>query len=130
MDPVTLILNALVAGVAAGAKDTASMAISDAYAGLKAKLKTLLANRKDGQLVLARYEESPQTWEVPLSAELAAAGADEDEGLVRAAQAVLSVADEPGWRAGKYTIQVSGGQGVQVGDRNIQHNVFGASPER
>jgi hypothetical protein len=130
MDPVTLILTALAAGAAAGAKDTASTAVKDAYAGLKAKIKTLLSRRKDGELVLARYEESPRTWEAPLASELAAAGADKDEGLVTAAQAVLSMADEPGWRAGKYTVQIHGGQGVQVGDRNVQHNVFGTPPER
>src|SRR5215831_15356029 len=110
MDPVTLILTALVAGAAAGAKDTAAAAIKDAYTGLKAKVTARLARRKDGALVLARYEESPRAWEGPLSAELAAAGAGEDAGLVAAAQAVLAVADEPGWRAGKYTVQVSGGQ--------------------
>jgi hypothetical protein len=98
MDPVTLILTALTAG----AKDTASSPVKDAYAGLMAELKTRLAGR-DGERVLARYQENPQTWESQLAAELTAAGADRDEGLVTSAQALMSVADEPGWRAGKYT---------------------------
>jgi hypothetical protein len=99
MEPVTLILTAL----AAGASDTASPAVKDAHAGLKAELRTRLEGR-EGEEAVARYEDAPQTWESRLAAELAAAGADRDEGLVRSAQALLSVADEPGWRAGKYAV--------------------------
>jgi len=36
--------------------------------------------------------------------------------------------DLPGARAGKYDVQVHGGQGVQVGDHNTQTNTFGAPP--
>ena len=130
MEPVTLILTALGAGAALGVKDTASAAVKDAYEGLKALAKKRLACRKDGELVLARYEEAPDTWEVLLAAKLAAVGADADADLVTAAQAVMHLADEAGMRAGKYNVQVHGGQGVQVGDQNIQHNTFGAALDR
>jgi hypothetical protein len=43
-----------------------------------------------------------------LGAELAAAGADRDEGILTEAEAVMSVADAPGWRAGKYTVEMPG----------------------
>jgi hypothetical protein len=33
--------------------------------------------------------------------------------------------DAAGSSAGKYRVTVSGSQGVQVGDDNIQHNTFG-----
>jgi hypothetical protein len=100
MDPVALILTALTAG----AKDTASPPVRDAYAGLKAELATRLAGR-DGEVLLSRYEADPRAGRSELATELAAAGAAGDDGLVRSAQALLSVADEPGWRAGKYTVQ-------------------------
>src|ERR1700722_6846176 len=43
MDPVTLIVAALVAGAAAGLKDTASSAIKDAYNGLRGLVLRRLA---------------------------------------------------------------------------------------
>jgi hypothetical protein len=130
MDPVTLIVTALAAGAALGVKDTASAAVKDAYEGLKALVKRRFAGRRDGELVLARYEQAPQTWEGPLAAELTAAAAGADGELVAAAQALMGLADAAGSRAGKYHVVVSGGQGVQVGDHNTQDNTFGAAPDR
>lgn len=126
MEPVTLILTALGAGAALGVKETASAAVKDAYDGLKALVRGRLATRRDGELVLARFEEAPETWKDPLAAELAAAGAGRDAGLVAAAQALMRLADATGSQAGKYAVQVTGGQGVQVGDHNAQHNTFGS----
>lgn len=130
MDPVTLILTALGAGAALGAKDTASAAVKDAYEGLKAQVKKRFEGRPDGELVLARYEEAPGSWKGPIAAELTAAGADADVDLVAAAQALMTLVDEAGTRVGKYNVQVHGGQGVQVGDYNTQHNTFGPTPDR
>ena len=129
MDPVTLILTALAAGAALGVKDTASAAVKDAYEGLKALVKNRFTGRRDGELVLARYEEAPDSWEGPLAAELTGVGAAADVELVAAAQAVMRLVDEAGSRAGKYNVQVHGGQGVQVGDGNIQHNTFGVASD-
>jgi hypothetical protein len=126
MDPVTLILTALAAGAAAGAKDTASAAVKDAYEGLKALVKNRFAGRRDGELALARYEESPDTWKEPMAAELTATQAGNDTHLVLAAQELMRLVDESGHQAGKYNVLVSGGQGVQVGDQNTQYNTFRA----
>jgi hypothetical protein len=128
MDPITLIVTALAAGAALGLKDTASAAVKDAYNGLKALVKKRFAGRPDAELVLTKYEKAPETWQAPLTAELDQAGADRDADLVAAAQALMSLVDEAGTRAGKYTVDVRGAQGVQVGDRNYQRNVFNAPP--
>jgi hypothetical protein len=130
MDPVTLILTALAAGAALGVKDTASAAVQDAYEGLKALVRKRLAGRRDGEMVLARYEDAPDSYKAPLAAELNAVGADADVDLVAAAHAVMRLADAAGMLAGKYNVRVHGGQGVQVGDGNIQHNTFGTTPGR
>ena len=90
-------------------------------------MKKRLAGRRDGELILARYEESPEIWEGPLSAELTANGAVQDADLVAAAQLLMSLADAAGSQAGNYNVNVSGSQGVQVGDHNAQTNTFGAS---
>ena len=126
MDPVTLIVTALAAGAAAGLKDSASSAVRDAYAGLKALVKNKLRGRPDADMVLARHEEAPKTWRAPLEAELLEAGADQDPNLAQAAQVLMNLVDEAGARSGKYAVDARGAQGVQIGDDNRQENVFRA----
>jgi hypothetical protein len=128
MDPVTLIVTALAAGAASALQDGASAAVKDAYARLRAAVCKRLAGRPDGDLVLARHEAAPQTWQAPLTAELSEAGAGEDAGVTAAAQALMELLDAAGSQAGKYAVVVSGSQGVQVGDRNTQTNTFGPGP--
>jgi hypothetical protein len=128
MDPITLIVTALAAGAALGVRDTASSAVEDAYAGLTALVRERLGDRPDGELVLARHEQAPETWRAPLIAELGQAGAGNDSGLVAAAVTLMRLVDEAGERTEKYAVDVRGAQGVQIGDGNTQHNVFGASP--
>lgn len=104
MDPVTLILTALVAGAGLGLRGAASAAVTDAYNGLKALVRRKLAGREGGELVLARHEQDPQVWDKPLEQELTAAGAGEDLDLVSAAQALMQLVDAAGSAAGKYAV--------------------------
>jgi len=128
VDPITLIVTALAAGAALGLKDTASSAVRDAYAGLKALVTNRLAGRPGAEMVLSRYEKAPQTWQAPLIAELDEAGVGRDLDLAAAARALMSLVDEAGARAGKYTVDVRGAQGVQIGDHTRQDNVFHVPP--
>ena len=127
MDPITLIVTALAAGAALGVKDTASAMVTDAYAGVKALVKKRLGEGPGAELVLARHEQAPETWQVPLMAELTRAGADGDGDLIAAAKALLDLVGEAGG-TGKYAVDVRGAQGVQIGDHNRQDNVFNAPP--
>jgi hypothetical protein len=70
MDPITLIVTALATGAAQGMTDAASSAVKGADARLKGLAKKRLTGRKDGELVLARHGESPDSWEGLLSAVL------------------------------------------------------------
>jgi hypothetical protein len=126
MDPITLIVTALAAGAVSGITDSASSAVKDAYASLKALVRKRLAGRPDAELVLARHEQAPETWQAPLAAVLGDADADRDTDLLVAAQALLRLVDAAG--AGKYVVDIRGAQGVQVGDRNRQDNVFNVPP--
>jgi hypothetical protein len=126
MDPITLIVTALAAGAALGTQDTVSAMVKDAYAGLKALVKKRLSGRPGAELVLARHEQAPETWRAPLMAELAEIGADGDRDLITAAKALLDLVGDAQGRAGKYTADVRGAQGVQIGDHNRQDNVFNA----
>jgi hypothetical protein len=124
MDPITLIVTALAAGAALGAQDTVSAMVKDAYAGLKALVKKRLGGDPGAELVLAKHEQAPETWQAPLMAELAETGADGDRDLIAAAQALLDLLGVAEGRPGKYTVDARGAQGVQIGDHNRQDNVF------
>jgi hypothetical protein len=128
MDPITLIVTALAAGAVSGITESASSVVKDACASLKALVRKRLAGRPDAELVLARHEQAPQTWQAPLAAMLGEAGADRDTDLVAAAQALLRLVDAAGAGAGKYAVDVRGAQGVQVGDLGRQDNVFHVPP--
>ena len=119
MDPVTLIVAALVAGAAAGLKDTASSAVKDAYNGLKGLVQRKLGARPDGELVLARHEQDPQIWDKPLAQELTASGAGDDPALVAAAQALMQLLDAAGSAAGKYQVSASGHSAAAGRDLNV-----------
>ena len=126
VDPVSLVEVALTAGAAAGVKDVASVAVTDAYAGLKAKVKQRFAGRPAAELVLAEHEADPRAWKGPLAAELATTGVDDE--MVAAAQALMTLIDEAGSQTGKYAVTVQDSQGVQIGDHNTQTNTFGPRP--
>ena len=126
MDPITLIVTALAAGATLGATEAASAAVKDAYASLRALVRKRFAGRPEAELVLTKHDNAPETWQAPLVAELAEVGADRDTDLVAAAHALMSLVDKAGARTGKYTVDVRGAYGVQVGDRNKQDNVFNA----
>jgi hypothetical protein len=128
MDPITLIVTALAVGAAQGLKDSASSAVRDAYAALKSLVKSRLAGRPNAEVLLARHEEAPETWQAPLMAELSEAGADRDADLATAAQALMNLVDEAGTRAGRYAVDARRAQGVQIGDHTRQENVFHAPP--
>jgi hypothetical protein len=125
MEPVSLIATALAAGAASAVQDGASEAVKEAYGRLRDAVRGRLGGRADGELVLARHETAPDTWRVPLEAELSQAGAGNDAGLVDAARALMELVDAAGARAGKYAVTITGSQGVQVGDHNTQVNRFG-----
>ena len=103
--------------------------VKDAYACLKALAKKRLGGGQGAELVLTRHEQAPETWQAPLMAELARTGADGDRDLIAAAQVLLDLISEADGQTGKYTVDVRGAQGVQIGDHNRQNNVFNSPAE-
>jgi len=116
MDPISLIVSAVVAGVSAALQDTAGQTIKDAYAGLKSLLKRKFGGKPLAVSVLDNYEQQPDVWQKRLETQLTEIGADEDEEIIRAAQQVLALADPEGAGAGKYNVTISGGKGIVIGD--------------
>ncbi|MDY7014386.1 MAG: hypothetical protein SVX43_12450 [Cyanobacteriota bacterium] len=85
MEPISLIMAALVAGAAKAAGDAAP----DAYKGLKALIKRKFGGESKAEMVLEEHESDPETYEAPLKKKLAEAGADRDEEILKAAQDLL-----------------------------------------
>jgi hypothetical protein len=106
IEAVELVVTALAAGAAAGAKDTATAAVKDAYAGLKSGVRRLIGHLPD----------DPEE----LAAELAAANVGDDAEVLEAARAVLREADPDG----KYHVTVTDSKGVQIGDGNTMNLDF------
>jgi hypothetical protein len=128
MEPVSLVVTALAAGAGQALRDEARSSVKTAYARLRGLVGKRLGDRPAAEVVLAQYEQAPEVWAEPLKAELAETGADGDPDVVAAAQELMALLDTKGTRSGRYVINVSGGQGVQVGDGNTQTNTFYGGP--
>ncbi|MDJ0747782.1 MAG: hypothetical protein QNJ32_31235 [Xenococcaceae cyanobacterium MO_167.B27] len=107
MDPISLIIAALVAGAAKAAGDAAP----DAYNGLKALIKRKFTDEAKAEMVLEEHETDPETYEAPLKKKLAEAEADKDEEIIKAAQELLKQIKPEESAAGKFNLKV---------DRNFQ----------
>ena len=112
MEPISLIIAALVAGAAKAAGDAAP----DAYKGLKVLIKRKFAGEPKAEMVLEEHEKDPETYEAPLKKKLAEAGADRDEEIVKAAQELLKQLKPEDSAAGKFNLKVAGDIKGIVGD--------------
>jgi hypothetical protein len=122
MEPITLILSALVAGATAALKDTAGKAVKESYEGLKTLIKKKFEGDALAQgMIEAKPEEIKQV-EGLLKTKIAAVGIDKDEEILKAAEAIMKTDDPEGASTGKYDFR--GAKGVQVGDNNTQNNNF------
>lgn len=87
MEPISLILSALVAGAA----KTADSVAQDAYKGLKALIKKRFENqgKSDSVMILDKYEEKPEKTKPLLEDELTEVGADKDKEIIELAEKLL-----------------------------------------
>jgi hypothetical protein len=89
MDPVTLIAAALAAGAGAGITKTASSAVTDTYAALKALVLRKVRNVPGGAVAVEQHESDPDTWGAPVAKALRESGAADDGELVSLARQLL-----------------------------------------
>jgi hypothetical protein len=96
MDPAALIVTALAAGVAEAAKDIAVEEVPKAYQALKklviGKLQSgANMNPQAAESLVEDYEQDPESWEGGLKSKLQKAPLDEQDEIVRQAQALLDL---------------------------------------
>jgi len=123
MDPVSLVVGAMAAGALAGTSQVAGTAVQDAYDALREMVRRRLGGSRAGE-VLEAQDVGSQLWQARLSEAVVGTGIEEDADALRAAQRLMALLDATGAAAGKYTVDLRGAQGVQVGDDNTQHNQF------
>ncbi len=107
MDPVTLIVTALVAGAAAGGQDAVTSLVKDVYGGLKALVLRKVSTVEAGATAVEQHAKNPQVWEGPVKEAITASGADRDEEILAAARRLLEAADPAGAQAGKYAVTIT-----------------------
>jgi hypothetical protein len=128
MDPISVIVAALAAGARAGLTEASSVAVKDAYEGLRELVSRRLRGRSVARAALVEYEKAPHVWQEPPSAELVAVDAGSNAEIISAARRVLALLDEVSTRSGKYVVDMRGAQGAQLGDHNTQTNTFTTRP--
>ena len=129
MDPVTVIVSALVAGAAAGAKDAASQAVKDAYSGLKTLIQQRFSGKPEAEMALAQHEKKPEVWEAPLKDALVNTGVDKDKAILQSAEKLLKLVQPQQVGMGKYSVQIGEAQGVVIGDQAKVDMTFDEKPE-
>lgn len=118
MEPITIIIAALVGGATAAAKDVGKQAVKDAYDGLKGLVVRKFGTKGDVTAALEQAEKKPDSGprRAVLEEELAGVGADQDEELVRQAQALLDLLEAHGAAsATTYTATLTGSGAIAQG---------------
>jgi hypothetical protein len=130
MDPISLIVMALTAGITAAVKDVSGEAVKDAYQGLKRLVRRRLAGDAAAEVALDKHADKPEVWEAPLKDALSQAGADRDKEIVAAAQRLMALVEPEQAAAGRFTVNVSGDvQGLVQGDHATVTMNFGRENE-
>lgn len=119
MDPVSLIVAAVVAGAATGVGEAAESAVKDLYGRLKKMLRQ--ATRTHGEELSDDDLDKLAGDESALKAVIVSVGAADDGELVAQAREVLEASDPEGASIGKYRVTVSGGVVGSIGDGNTTH---------
>ncbi len=122
MDPITLILAALAAGIQA----TAGEAVKDAYAGLKTLLQRKFTGKPVAEVALVEHEKKPDIWKAPLAQGLQETEADQDQDIIAAAQRLIQLAQFQLGDKESTTINIHGPtQGTIIGKQNTITQTFG-----
>jgi len=132
MEYYQLIVDALSAGALEACKATSTKAIKDGYAGLKLmvikywhKIPNVspLENENQAKVFLENLERDPDSKNEIYNALVKIKEVPEVE-LISQSESLLKLIDPKGFTLSKYNVPIKKGQGVQVGDHNIQTNNF------
>lgn len=123
MDPITVIVTALIAGAAAGGSDAAAAAVRDAYAAIRNRLSQAGRDAETTAAIEAN-EAAPGENVAAIEAAVTRTGLGSDQEAGAAASRLLANLSSDRIEQAKSLIDLSHAQGVQVGDHNTQNNTF------
>lgn len=133
MEPISIIVGALVAGASSALKDTASQAIKDAYQGLKylviehwkSNIKDDVIAQSRAEMLLEELESDPEVFKKPLEKKLKEIIPEPETALIEQAQQLCNLLKNEENSYSKYNVTMGDhNQGIQVGDSNKQENTF------
>jgi hypothetical protein len=131
MDPITAaIVTAVSAGAVSGITEASKIAIADAYNKLKALLTKKFGGESDVVRAVDQVEAKPDSAgrKVTLQEEVTAAQADQDQEVLRAAQALLQLLQASS--EGRQHIQTAIGSYIAQADQGSSASVnIGRQPE-
>lgn len=117
MDPISVVIGALVAGAGTAVKDTAASAVKDLYQGLKTLIIHKWQEKDDASSLLEDFEKTPNQVSSYLALKIENQSLDKDPEILGAAQQVLEASDPEGSKAGKYRINVGKAKNSQIGNQ-------------
>lgn len=121
MEPIAIILTALVAGATAAAKDTAGTAVKDAYNGLKHLLKKKFEGDALAQAVVDAKPEDIDKAEGLLKTKITEFSVEKDTEILRAAKTLIDTLNsESVIQGGSPDLNLKATAG-----RDVKVNVFG-----
>ncbi|MFN8464574.1 MAG: hypothetical protein U0X20_03450 [Caldilineaceae bacterium] len=118
VDPVSIIVGALIAGAAAATKDVTGQAIKDAYGGLKKLLVGRFGGQSNLENAVSQLEAKPDSKnrQGVVQEEIESSTAVNDPEVVRQAQALLDLLRQAGGlTAAQYNAIVTGSGAAAVG---------------
>ena len=125
MDPVTLIVSALLGGLTTGLTDTAKAATKDIYDALKSRLMKKAEKHEDAQDAIVKIEKQPDSKarQELLKEELGKLELDQDDELLKLAKSLLDALKASENNGGNYKVDIQNSQGIIVGDNaNVTQN--------
>ncbi|MGK7899304.1 MAG: hypothetical protein AB4372_38230 [Xenococcus sp. (in: cyanobacteria)] len=121
MEPISLIIAALVAGATKAASDI----VPDTYNLLKTLIQRKFADDPKAEMVFEEYKTDSKTYEAPLKKKLAEAGADKDEEIITKALDLLKELKSQEYESGKFNVVINGKvYGSAIGNNNTVNNEF------
>ncbi len=132
MDPITLVVSALVAGLTTGVTETAKTTVNEMYTSLKTRVQKKAEGITDVHEALNKVEDKPESKarQEVLKEELAKLKIEDDAELIELAEALLKKVDPQGTQSGKYNISITDAQGVVIGDHTQVEQHFGTRRRR
>lgn len=132
MEPVTMLVGALILGASEALKDTASQAVKDTYQGLKAAVIRSWQRKageneqiaQEAEILISNLEQDPETFRTPLEKKISSNIPEPSQEIIDKAKSLYELLDRPGFDTGKYNVTIKKAKAVQVGDKNTQTNNF------